>query len=92
MTQELEQAGKTPPVVLPVLSMVDLRRSLHRETKNGNPDWPVIPFTSATEQCAVRRAPVGAFEPNSPAAKATARLWTAIERQLSRTKAKASAA
>lgn len=92
VTQELEQAGKTPPVILPVLSMVDLRRSLHRETKNGNPDWPVIPFSSAMEQCAVRRAPVGAFDPASSAAKATARLWTAIERQLSRSKAKASAA
>ena len=88
----LEQAGKTPPVVLPVLSMVDLRRSLHREVRNSNPDWPVIPFTSAMEQCAVRRAPVGAFDPNSPASKAMSRLWTVIERQLSKAKAKASAA
>lgn len=92
VTQELEQAGKASPAILPVLSMVDLRRSLHRETKNTNPAWPVIPFASAMEQCAVQRAPVGAFDPNSPAAKATARLWTAIERRLSTSKAQASAA
>lgn len=83
---EVANAGKTPPVILPVLSMLDLRRILHREVKAANPNWPVIPFASALEQCAVQRAPVAAFQPGSAAAKAIARLWTAIERQLAQAK------
>jgi hypothetical protein len=58
VTQELEQAGKTPPVILPVLSMVDLRRSLHRETKNGNPDCPLSHSAAQwnNARCGARRS------------------------------------
>ncbi len=68
--------------ILPVLSMVDRRRALHVEACAASPDWPVIPFASAIEQCAVHRQPIGAFAPASAGARAIGRLWTIIERRL----------
>jgi cellulose biosynthesis protein BcsQ len=76
-----ERKGGHPPV-LPVLSMVDMRRTLHREAREAQPTWPIVPLASAIEQCAVARKPVGAFAPRSIAARAFAQLWTAIERKL----------
>ena len=82
VVEEVRGAGKGHPPILPVLSMIDMRRSLHREARAANPTWPVVPLASAIEQCAVERQPVGAFAPKSPAARAFAQLWTAIERKL----------
>ncbi len=82
VVEEVRGAGKGHPPILPVLSMIDMRRSLHREARAANPTWPVIPLASAIEQCAVERQPVAAFAPKSPAARAFAQLWTAIERKL----------
>jgi cellulose biosynthesis protein BcsQ len=82
VVEEVRGHGKGHPPILPILSMIDLRRSLHREAREANPNWPVIPLASAVEQCAVERKPVGAFAPRSPAARAIAQLWTAIERKL----------
>lgn len=82
VAEEVKRAGKGHPPMLPVLSMVDRRRTLHRDALAANPDWPVIPLASAVEQCAVKRAPVGAFAPTSPAARDIALLWRAIDRKL----------
>jgi chromosome partitioning protein len=82
VVDEVRGSGKTHPPILPVLSMIDLRRSLHKDAREANPTWPVIPLASAVEQCAVERKPVGAFAPRSPATRAIAQLWTAIERKL----------
>jgi cellulose biosynthesis protein BcsQ len=82
VVEEVRGSGKGHPPILPVLSMLDLRRSLHKEAREANPNWPAIPLASAVEQCAVERRPVGAFAPRSPAARAIAQLWTAIERKL----------
>ena len=82
VVEEVRGQGKGHPPILPVLSMIDLRRTLHREAREANPKWPVIPLASAVEQCAVERKPVGAFAPRSPAARAITQLWTAIERKL----------
>jgi len=82
VVEEVRDSGKGHPPILPVLSMIDLRRTLHREAREANPKWPAIPLASAVEQCAVERRPVGAFAPRSPAARAFAQLWTAIERKL----------
>ncbi|NCP14983.1 MAG: ParA family protein [Sphingomonadales bacterium] len=82
VVDEVRGAGKGHPPILPVLSMLDLRRGLHKEARAANPTWPVIPLASAVEQCAVERKPVGAFAARSPAARAMAQLWTAIERKL----------
>lgn len=83
VTREIRQHAKVHPPILPVLSMVDMRRNLHREAREANPGWPVIPQASAVEQCAVRQQPVGAFAPTSPAMLGFRQLWTAIERKLS---------
>lgn len=82
VVSEVRSIGKGHPPILPVLSMVDLRRTLHREAMAGNAGWPVIPMSSTMEQSALRRQPVGAFAPRSPTARALAALWTAIERKL----------
>ncbi|MFU7527451.1 ParA family protein [Qipengyuania sp. ASV99] len=82
VVEEVRGAGKGHPPILPVMSMVDMRRTLHRQAREANPTWPVVPLASAIEQCAVERKPVGAFAPRSPAARAFAQLWTAIERKL----------
>ncbi len=74
--------GKPHPPILPVLSMLDMRRKLHCAARVANPDWPAIPLSSAIEQCAVRRQPVGVFAPRSPSARGLQQLWTAIERKL----------
>ena len=81
-----EHGGHAP--ILPVYSMVDRRRSLHREALTDDAGWPVIPMASAVEQMAVRRMPVGVFAPRSPAGEAFSTLWTGIERKLSRIEAK----
>jgi hypothetical protein len=82
VVEEVRGSGKSHPPILPVLSMLDLRRSLHKEARAANPTWAAIPAASTVEQCAVERKPVGAFAPRSPAARAIAQLWTAIERKL----------
>lgn len=84
VAKEVKANADPHPPILPVLSMLDLRRSLHKAARDANPDWPVIPYSSAAEQCAVQRQPVGAFAPGTPAAQAFARLWTAIERKLAK--------
>lgn len=82
VVEEVRGSGKGHPPILPVQSMLDLRRSLHKAAREANPTWPAIPLASAVEQCAVERRPVGAFAPRSPAARAIAQLWTAIEKKL----------
>ncbi|MEO0643617.1 MAG: ParA family protein [Pseudomonadota bacterium] len=82
VVDEVRGSGKGHPPILPVMSMVDMRRALHKQAREANPTWPVVPLASAIEQCAVERKPVGAFAPRSSAARAFAQLWTAIERKL----------
>ncbi|MBD3729198.1 MAG: ParA family protein [Sphingomonadales bacterium] len=82
VAEEVAAHASPHPPILPVLSMLDMRRRLHREARDENPNWPAIPLASAVEQCAVRRMPVGAFAPRSPGARAFQHLWTAIERKL----------
>lgn len=82
VVREVQAGGKHHPPILPVHSMLDMRRTLHREAREANPDWPAIPYASAVEQCAVRQCPVGAFAPNSPAGLGFARLWAAVEKKL----------
>jgi len=67
------------PRVLSVLSMLDLRRKLHREMVAAHPDWLVIPQASAIERMSVERAPVATFAPRHPAARAFADLWAQVE-------------
>ncbi|MBT2134998.1 ParA family protein [Croceibacterium sp. LX-88] len=86
VADEIRTHAPDHPPMLPVLSMTDARRALHRTAREDNANWPAIPMASAVEQCAVRQQPLGAFAPSSPAAKAFAQLWTAIERKLAKPK------
>ena len=81
---EVEAEGKKAPPIMPVFSMVDRRRTLHRESVARAKSWPVIPASSAIEQCATRLAPVGVFAPRSEAAQSFKTLWTQIERKLAK--------
>ncbi len=72
------------PVLRGYFSMVDRRRKLHRETLSSLPaERPqmsaiAIPSASLVEQMAVRRSPVVAFAPHSPAARAFEDLWSEV--------------
>lgn len=79
----IQRGGKSAPI-LPVFSMVDRRRSLHRAAMDEHPDWPVVPMASAVEQMSVKRKPLGAYAPSSPAARQFAMLWQAIEKKLAK--------
>lgn len=80
-----EHGGHAP--ILPVFSMVDRRRLLHKQALLDDPKWPVIPMASAVEQMSMHRLPVGAYAAGSPAGLAFASLWTGVELKLSRIKA-----
>lgn len=82
VVREIAGSSARHPPILPVLSMLDVRRTLHRQARETNPTWPTVPYASVVEQCAVHRQPVGAIAPQSPAASAFDRLWTAIEKKL----------
>jgi cellulose biosynthesis protein BcsQ len=92
VVEEIRRNTKRPPPILPVLSMIDRRRTLHLEALAANPGWPAIPMVSAVEQCAVHRRPIGAFAPRSPAAMSFMRLWDGIERKLAQLAARDRAA
>ena len=72
------------PRVLPLLSMVDRRRSLHKELAESLPrEWPdllttAIPAAAVIERMGAERAPVGVFAPRTAAAAAYRALWEEI--------------
>lgn len=71
------------PPILPVLSMYDARRKLHRDVHAGfAAGWPVIPMASAIEQTAARRAPIGTFAASGDVNGRLQRLWEGIEAKL----------
>jgi chromosome partitioning protein len=75
------QSGKHAPM-LPIFSMVDRRRNLHKQALQRYPDWPVIPMSSIIERMAEEKMPLGAIDSRCAAAQAFAKLWTGIERKL----------
>ncbi len=70
------------PRVMPVFSMLDRRRALHRAAVAGHPERPVLPYASVVERMAVEQAPLAAFDARSPAAAAFVALAADVERQL----------
>jgi cellulose biosynthesis protein BcsQ len=72
---------KSPPPVLPVFSMADRRKALHKAALAAQPDWPAIPYAAAVEAMAASRTPLLAG-PASPAARAISGLWSVVERRL----------
>ena len=81
LTQHLAAEMKSPPPVMPVFSMADRRKGLHREALAAHPEWPVIPYAAAVEAMTATRQPLLAGR-SSPAATAIAGLWTDVERRL----------
>jgi chromosome partitioning protein len=81
--------GWSDLAILPFFSMVDRRRSLHEQViAEARSRFPSIlacevPYWSEIERMSVRRAPVPAFAPRSPAAEIYAALWKEIEARLS---------
>ena len=78
----LSAEHKHGPVLMPVFSMVDRRKSLHRDTVAAHPERPVIPYAAAMEAMGSERLPLLASRPRTPVARAMASLWTEIERRL----------
>lgn len=77
-----EKKGLGVPL-LPVFSMVDRRRALHRDALAAQPGWPAIPMASAFEGMTERRAPLGAFlGRKAPGVQAVAKAWSAVEQAL----------
>ena len=83
MRGEIErQHGRHPPI-LPVLSMFDARRSLHRDLRAGlAAGWPVVPASSDVERTALLNRPLGVSAPNCAASRALQGVWDAVEAKL----------
>jgi chromosome partitioning protein len=82
LAQRIGKSAGDAPLLLPVWSMVDRRKALHKATVAGHPDRPAIPYAAAVEAMAVRQAPIGVTAPGSAAARAFAGLWATVERRL----------
>ena len=84
----VENAGWKDLRILPFFSMVDHRRSLHEEMMaDARSRYRIIlstevPYWSEIERMTVRRAPLPAFAPHSPAAQVYTALWREIVRRL----------
>lgn len=80
--------AESPPAILPFVSMLDRRKSLHRDLldqlEHCEPRFlrTAIPNASAVERMGVQRAPVGEFAPRTAAAKAFTALWAEVAEQL----------
>jgi chromosome partitioning protein len=76
--------GWTDLKLLPFFSMVDRRKSLHHEIiANTREQFPAmlateVPYSSEIERMTLRRAPIPAFAPRSPAAQIYSALWAEL--------------
>lgn len=85
LTDHLQRhQGKIAPPLLPVFSLVDRRRSLHRDALAAAPERPAIPYAAAVEAMGATRQPVLASAPGSPAGRAFSALWRDVEGRLLR--------
>lgn len=83
LRDEFARRDRRHPPVLPLISMFDTRRKMHREARDGPmAGLPLIPAASMIEQMAFRRTPLGAFAPKSEASLALDRVWRGIETKL----------
>ena len=74
--------------VLPFFSMVDRRKSMHRDLLRQLPAiydgflHSIIPYASDVEKMGVYRAPLGRFAPLCPAQSAYEQLWREVQQRL----------
>ncbi len=84
LARHLDKRGRRRAELLPFLSMVDRRKKLHRSICDGDAARrhgilsAVIPNATLVEQMGLHRAPVGAWAPSSPAARAYVSLWREV--------------
>lgn len=80
----LSEADRPPPPSRVLFSMVDRRKKLHLATvarlqaERADVLRTVVPAATEVEQMGLRRAPVGVYAPNSPAAAAYRALWAEL--------------
>jgi cellulose biosynthesis protein BcsQ len=87
LQQFIAREGWTDLALLPFFSMVDRRRSLHRELiESTRTQLPVlateVPYRSEIERMSLERAPLAAFAPRSEVAAIYAALWAEIAPRL----------
>lgn len=83
LRSELARHHHRHPPLLPVLSLYNGRRPLHRAVRLAQASsWPIVPHATQLEQVAVQRAPLGTFAPHSDAARSLQRLYGGIEAKL----------
>jgi chromosome partitioning protein len=80
----LKDRHKGHAPLLPVYSMVDRRRALHKAALEAEPGWPRIPNASIVEKMAERRLPLAAYARRDPANHAFALLAKAINVKLAK--------
>jgi cellulose biosynthesis protein BcsQ len=90
LTEFVDEQGWRDLAVLPFFSMVDRRRTLHRQViEEARGQFPQllateVPYWSEIERMTQRRAPLPAFAPKSPAAQIYVALWGEIDDRLQR--------
>jgi chromosome partitioning protein len=88
LARHLRKKGRRDLAILPFFSMVDRRRATHREIVDGDVAEPFrflktsIPYSSTVEKMGVQRKPLGAYAPQSRAAKAYRALWGEVSQRL----------
>jgi len=86
LRRHYQDCGLDVDRLIPVFSMVDYRKALHREImatsrKACGACRIAIPYRSAVEQMAARRAPLPAFDPRGPATLAYEALWVELRKR-----------
>jgi chromosome partitioning protein len=87
-THRLLGRARRPPAFVPVLSLVDRRKGLHRvaadDVRKAYPETLTteVPDALTVERTAVERAPVAVFAPHSRAASMFAAIWDEVEPRL----------
>jgi cellulose biosynthesis protein BcsQ len=86
----IENQGWLDLLLLPFFSMVDVRRSLHRESMaSTRSEFPAVlktevPYWSEIERMSVRRAPLPAFSPSGIATGIYDALWREMTQRMER--------
>jgi chromosome partitioning protein len=84
----IDDRGWEDLVLLPFFSMVDVRRSLHRELMaSTRKEFPglldtAVPYWSEIERMSLRRAPLPAISPSGAATPVYAALWREMSRRM----------
>jgi chromosome partitioning protein len=84
----IDDQGWQDLLLLPFFSMVDSRRSLHRElVTTTRTQFPAVldtevPYWSEIERMSLRRAPLPAFSPNGTATSIYAALWREMSERM----------